>query len=102
MDIPAWLRGVMKERGYTGVRNAWRELNRELEIAGIPERDERGRRVLLRPLARLGFGLRKPQERPLVPDRPWLLSPRRLKNPVMRQSPDRATQAFGAAGHREI
>ena len=29
MSIPAWLRGVMKERGYTGVRQAARELGVE-------------------------------------------------------------------------
>lgn len=38
MNIPTWLRGVMEVRGYRGVRETARELNKELERRGVPDR----------------------------------------------------------------
>lgn len=38
MNIPTFLRGVMERRGYTGVRETWRELNKDLEGRGVTDR----------------------------------------------------------------
>jgi len=38
MNIPTWLRGVMEVRGYRGVRDMTRELNKELARKGLNQR----------------------------------------------------------------